>query len=265
MDTKWIRNLVPYLLTVVSLVGVGATAYFAAKEAPKAAEEMEREQRIKGQTPLSKTEQAKVIVKTHPKTAASIAVTGAGVIGMHILCLQNARAYSALAAYLVTFSQAVDDASTDLFGERGHHALCSAVQNRIHDEEVGNPPWDELQTFYYEPLGKFFESTMCEVTRAEYHINRNLAIKSEVTLNEFLGFLHQEPVKKGELYGWDLYDGEAFYGYTWIDFEHNYITDEEGNVVCEIKTPFDCHPLGQCLEDIYDPIEQAKEEFKHDL
>lgn len=84
---------------------------------------------------------------------------------------------------------------------------------------------------------------MEEVVQAEYHINRNLALCGEVTLNEFLSFLRLDAVEEGNLIGWDCYIGETQYGYRWIDFDHRHYVTDDGLMVCSIDTPFAPHSL----------------------
>ena len=78
---------------------------------------------------------------------------------------------------------------------------------------------------------------------SDYYINRNLVLRGEVTLNEFLSFLGLEAVEEGDMIGWDCYIGEAQYGYRWIDFNHRHYVTDDGLTVCSIDTPFAPHSL----------------------
>ncbi|MEG2624359.1 MAG: DUF6353 family protein, partial [Clostridia bacterium] len=128
-----------------------------------------------------------------------------------------------------------------LFGVEGDRMVEKAIEQDEKNIEEDRPPWDEMQIFYFEPYGKFFDRTMEQVFQAEYHINRNLMLKGGVTINEFLDFLELGHIEGGDQVGWNLYDGEVFYGYSWIDFVHRYYTTDDGLVVCAIDTPFPPH------------------------
>lgn len=92
-----------------------------------------------------------------------------------------------------------------------------AREHYIGEDE---PSDDDLLLFYDEWSNRYFWKTFEEVREAEYHINRNLALRGDVELNEFYGFLGLEPTAFGTEVGWSLEAGAQWYGYSWIDFEH---------------------------------------------
>ena len=68
---------------------------------------------------------------------------------------------------------------------------------------------------------------MREVMDAEYHLNRNLALRDYASLNEFYEFLGLPPTTDGEKLGWNLYIGPEIYGYSWVDFYHELCDDTD--------------------------------------
>lgn len=235
----------PTILTLLGVGGVVATAVLTARAVPKA------EQRRKDAEEESKSELTVVeIVKAEAPAYAPAAMVGIGTIvcifGANMLNRrQQASLASAYALMERTFHQYKDKVKA-IFGEEGNHIVECAMEEENREIEEEQPPWDEVQTFYFEPYGKFFERTMEQVFQAEYHLNRNFRLAGKVTVNDFLDFLGLEHVSTGDEFGWNDYDGEVFYGYQWIDFSHRYILTDDGLTVCCIDTPFPPH-MGETL------------------
>ena len=82
---------------------------------------------------------------------------------------------------------------------------------------------DDKVVFYEELSG---ESIVCyerEIMDAEYHLNRNFALRGYAALNEFYEFLGLPKTDYGDAVGWSM-----SYGYSWIDFEHRLINRDDG-------------------------------------
>lgn len=132
-----------------------------------------------------------------------------------------------------------------LCGKETDYSVEKAVAEEQRAKDEGLPGFTETQTFYFEPYGKFFESTMENVMQAEYHLNRNFILQGYVSVNDFLDFLKLEHTASGDKDGWEEFAGEAFYGYRWVDFKHRHYTTDDGLSVCAIETPFYCHNLNE--------------------
>lgn len=59
-----------------------------------------------------------------------------------------------------------------------------------------------------------FRKAVVDVVVAIYHINRNLVLKGDVTINDLYSFLGLPPTVYGEEHGWVIWD-ELY----WIDFQ----------------------------------------------
>lgn len=237
----WLKKASPTILTILGAVGTVATTVVAVKATPDALARKDAAQREKGGKKLTILE----IAKTEAPAYIPAAAIGVGTIGCIFGAnLLNQRQQASLAsayAFLDQTYRKYRGKVKSLFGEAGDHMVEKAVEQAEKDIEDDRPPWDEVQTFYFEPYGQFFERTKEQVFQAEYHINRNLMLKGSVTVNEFLDFLDLEHITGGDSVGWNLYDGEAFYGYQWIDFNHRYFMTDDGFSVCAIDTPFGPH------------------------
>lgn len=106
-----------------------------------------------------------------------------------------------------------------------------------------------LDRTFKEYRGECFERTMTQVIQAEYHFNRNFALRGEACLNEFYDFLGLPHIDGGDAIGWDIAFGDEFYGYQWIDFEHESFTLEDGMECTLINYPFPPTRLTVSTED----------------
>jgi hypothetical protein len=75
---------------------------------------------------------------------------------------------------------------------------------------------------------------MPEVINAEYHINRNLQLRGNVTLNEFYDFLGIDKIAEYEGVGWDLSDMMED-NIMWLDFDNRMTKMEDGMECCVIS------------------------------
>ena len=101
-------------------------------------------------------------------------------------------------------------------------------------------PEDGMQLFYDEFSGRYFESTIENVLRAEYNINRDLEMQEWAILNDFYDYLGLVPLEGGDRLGWSKDGNQSEYWQTWIDFKNDKITLDDGLEVT-IITMF-CEP-----------------------
>lgn len=232
--TQWIKRHSPTLLATVGAIGTVLTAVLSAKATPGALMAVYQAEGNTGE---------KLTVREKMKAAAPHYIPAAIAGVSTIACIFGGNAISRqmqttlLSAYTLLDSayKEYQDQVTKIVGPQANRIVEKAMT-----EYKENPHYalDEPQTFYEEHYGKFFERTMEDVLKAEYNINRNLVLKSSVTLNEFYDFLGLEHVATGDDLGWNQYDGEVYWGYQWIDFTHHYKEMDDGLTVCIIDMPF---------------------------
>lgn len=98
----------------------------------------------------------------------------------------------------------------------------------------------EVLLFYEELSGRYFNATMEQVKDAEYHFNRNLALRDYAVLNEFYNFLGLEEVEFADAIGWSTW-AEGTYGYKWVDFCHDKVIMVDGLECYILSYPFAPH------------------------
>ena len=138
-------------------------------------------------------------------------------------------------------------------------AALKMTQERRADEANGGVPWTEVRTFYIDGQPELFERTMEQVWKAEFEANRKFIQEGCVTLNDFYRLLGLPEIPEGDKRGWESYIGEAYYGYTWIDFAHEDYTLQSELVVTEIRMVCDPHPLTE--EEASAEIDEAIKEL----
>lgn len=261
--TNWLKKNASTIFTCFGAAGVVATVVLAIRATPHAEFNISSAQLGKGKemlrdhrdAELTRSENGKYILpeltvmetiqccwKEYIPTVAVGLGSLACIFGANVLDRKRqasmASAYTALASAFEGYRNKVES----LCGPGTDDAINKAVIQEKKDIEDNRPPWDTIQTFYIEGQPTFFERTMEQVMWAEYHLNRNFILKQSVTLNELFDFLDLPHTEVG-CTGWDQYDGEATYGYKWIDFDHRYYTTDDGMLVCAIDMPFAPHPF----------------------
>lgn len=239
MENNWLKRNGSTLLTIASGIGFITTLYFAIRNTPKAIERKEEAEKENPDHELTTIEIVKAEIPEYIPTIISGVGTLACMIGSNVLSRkQQANLTTALIALQQTFDT-YKDRVDDICGKGTSRFVEKSVEE-TDDDSV--PPWDEKQTFYISEYGKFFDTTLEKVYEAEYHLNRNFALRGYTTINEFFDFLGLEHVENGDDTGWSDYIGETVYGYKWIDFRHRYYRQND-MLICEISFDFAPHDM----------------------
>lgn len=249
---KALKHHAPTILTVISAAGVIATAVVAVKETPKAIKLLEEAKEEKGEE-LTKLETVKVAAPIYIPAALIGVSTIACIFGSNVLNKrQQATLVSAYALVDQTYKEYTNKVK-ELYGEEADKKVREEIKidKRNRDISAYAPGVTNVDLsgddclFYNESYGGYFQATMTEVLNAEYHLNRNLQLKSFVSVDEFFQFLGLNcsdyiSLDCGELLGWaidDFYDSGLM---PWIDFNHRKV-ELDGGMVCYI------------IEPVYDP------------
>ena len=203
------------ILTIASCVGVAASIVLTHRNTIKAMENAEDEKKWKYYIPtiLSGTFTIVTIILNHKITNDELKA----------LLATSATSFATLSKYRKKVKEIA-----------GEDAYITIEKELAKDEEKGilnvNPSiWrQDITCAYVEPIEKgktlfyesqtntWFRSSMSAVMSAIYHTNRNFALKSYISLNEYLSFLGIESDDYTDI-GWsyDLYED----GIYWIDFD----------------------------------------------
>ena len=231
----FIKKNVATILTGIGTAGVVITAVSAIKATPKALYSIEEAEKEKGDK-LSNKE--KIITTTHiylPTIIIGVS-TIACILGANILNKkQQASLISAYALLQKSYTEYRDKVN-EMYGDDA--AVDKEMAKDIYRDTKPEVSSEEKSLFYDMFSKRYFESNKVDVISAEYHFNRNFTLRGYATLNELYDFLGIDKIKGGDTIGWSIDAGMAFYGYSWVDFEHDFITTDAGMEVCLISMPF---------------------------
>lgn len=223
----------PAILSILGSVGVVTTTAIAIKKAPKATEKISDLEKKKGGK-LSIFETTLAVAPDYaPVLASGIASIAC------ILCANslNEKKQSNLASAYILSSNTFNEYRKTLIclhGEEADEEVINEIVRRRADLCVLDLELSEDKLLFYEPISNtMFARCEREVMDAEYHLNRNFALRGCASLNEFYQFLGLPETEEGEAIGWSMSSGIS-----WVDFEHSPKTKEDGTVYYVINTVF---------------------------
>lgn len=242
------------ILTCIGAVGVIATAVAAAKATPKALKRLEQAEENKGEK-LTKAETVLVATPSYIPSVVMGVSTIACIFGANVL---NKRQQAAIASAYALIDRTYKDYRNkvkELYGEETDNQIRDAIAvDKIKEIDVYTPGCGSLdiysgekRLFYEEHYGGYFESTIEAVQNAEYHFNRNFALRGFANLNEFYEFLGLEPTEEGGSLGWSAWQLQESGLVPWVDFSHRDVVVADDGLKC-------------CFIDIINPPELGYEE-----
>lgn len=229
------------ILTCIGAIGVIGTSVMAVKATPKALKLIGEATDEKGEE-LTKLEIVRVAAPAYIPSVVIGIGTISCIFGANVL---NKQKQAAITSAYMLVDRAYKDYRNkvkELLGEETDIQIREAIAKDKRDEDItgfvpglGSLGGDgEKYLFYEENRGKYFEATMSDVLNAEYHLNRNFALRGFATLNEFYSFLGMEPTEFGEVLGWEFERLSNDYDAFWIDFGHRVATVAEDGLKCYV-------------------------------
>lgn len=221
----FIKRNAPTILTYVGSAGVIGTAALAVKATPKALKLIEQAKEEKGEE-LTKFETVNVAAPVYIPAAITGVATITCIFGANAL---NKRKQAALVSAYVLLDNSYKEYKKkveELYGEEADLHVTREIA-KDHYEEDDIQVDDGKLLFYDDFSSRYFESTMADVIQAEYEINKRLNEDNEANVNDFYEMLGLPAKAYDDEVGWSLELGSAWYGYSWIDFEHEKVVMED--------------------------------------
>ena len=251
------------ILTALSLVGLGVTAYTSYKAGEKDICTYE-EYSINPDTDRKSLTRDLVINKI-PMICAAGSTAGLILFNHRY----NAKEKAAMLAGLSVMSNALSDFQQqvcDRYSAQDMHEITKEVYDRnpnlvqvVDSLEYVNfgclaSESIDLKDGYLFFMSKevtgtediWFRSTMLAVTAAEYYTNRNYVMNGEAYLSDFLGFLGLAVDDIYDRIGWrqSVFDDDVW----WLDFNHNHV-GERGSEEAFYEIIFSARPSDLCIEE----------------
>lgn len=231
MNTKMLipklKRASPTILTILGAAGVVGTAVLAVKATPKAMNLCYEvwDEREEGQEPTV-LDYAKVGWKAYIPAASVGLATIVCIIGANGL---NRKQQAAITSAYILLDNAYKEYQKkvkELYGDEADSSIRREIVKEQY--EPHEAPSDGRILYFDFFSGRYLERSPEEVMDAEYHMNREFIHKDYITLNEWYKLLGMDPVDFGDVLGWSIGAGECYYGYQWIDFEHELQVMEDG-------------------------------------
>jgi len=229
---RWIRKNSSTLLTIASSVGTIVSVGLAIKETPKVIDKLEAAKKIKG-SELTIKEKAKIAAPHYIPLAAACASTITCNVSNLVITQSKQKALTG--AYILadnTYKQYRNKVK-EIYGEEADEKICDSIAQDQYTKCIFDVH-PEKMLFYDEFSKRFFYKTLADVQWAEHHLNRNFWIRGWAPLNEYYDLLEIAKIPEGNDLNWDLVIGDAYYGYSSIDFVYSLKELEDGTKYYEI-------------------------------
>lgn len=240
-----LRRLSPAILTTLGILGVVGTAATAVKATPKALKLIKiRKEELKTDK-LEPIELVRVSWKCYIPSALIGAGTVACIVGIGAIDRRNQAALTSAYAMLNESYKQYRQAAKKVYGNDADNKIHAemAKDAMVHTSDWGYQVYNmdmdsdsEKLLFYDLTTKRYFTTTMAAVLNAEYHINRNLALRGECSLNEWLSFLGLDDVENGDEMGWDINKMVEEMDSYWLDFDNQKTLLEDGLECITIDT-----------------------------
>lgn len=240
--SKFLKKNLPTILSYVASAGVVLTAIASSNSAIKAQKEDTLLGKAKCYIPttfIAAATIASILKADHLNRKSKAALIAAcGVLGDRLQRQRAATdevfgegAYDKVQEHIVKSECKQQDIwTTDVLGN-----VADIVPNGMVDPEV-------TRTFYEPTSHRYFESTLSKVIQAEYHLNRDICLGREITLNDYYDFLGLDRTTGGDDLGWDFFD--TYCDFYWLDFNHKVVKLDDGMEVIWIEPQLEpVHPV----------------------
>ena len=229
---QFIKRNSSTILTCIGGIGVVATSVLTAKVTPKGSLLLKQAEEDKGDK-LTKMETVRVAAPVYIPAILVGASTIACIFGANTLSKRQQASMISAYALLENSYKEYKRKVKDVYGEEAEkNVLVEIAKDRYEDDFERD---ENKQLFYDEFSGRYFESTIENVRRAECELNRLLAVEFVVSLNKFYDLLGIERTDYGDYLGWSSYELVECFCYSWVDFEHTPVTLDDG-LECTIIT-----------------------------
>ena len=247
---SYLKQSSPAILTCLGAIGVVTTSVLAVKATPKACQLLENERYERSYKTdkdsqyyqdLMPLEVVQLTWKCYIPAALVGLSTIACIFGANVLNKRNQASLVSAYAMLSESYQQYRRAANTVYGEDANSKIKAQMAKDTYVSADGYSVYsadmdpESERILCYDLFSKrYFTSTMAAVLNAQYHVNRNLCLRGDTTINEFYEFLGIDKIDCGDEIGWfidELMDG----GIMWLDFDNCCTKMDDGMECCVIS------------------------------
>lgn len=234
-----LKRASPTILSCLGVIGVVATAVMAVKATPRALKicgDLQLDHFEKGEEEPTNLDYVKAAWKPYIPSVAIGLGTIVCILGANGL---NRKQQAAITSAYIFLNNAYREYKEKVKEVYGEDADCEVRKKVAKENYSGDTEVSDGKLLFYDELScRYFERTMAEVLDAEYHTNREFILEGDVKLNKFYELLGLPLTELGEVVGWNSDSAAAFFGYQWIEFEHDLVTMDDGLECYILHLPF---------------------------
>ena len=207
----FVANHGPEIATALSVAASINTAVLASKASVKASEEIKT---VEAEVGTLENPKARLIFRARLvwRTYIPTIISGAGTITLIIASNRlSAKRQAALASvlastqgYLSNYKETIKEVLDDETAAKVKETVAQKTVDKSDAKAAKAVIFNDGDTLIFEPLsGRYFRSSMNDVTAAVNRANVSCIQNFSVTLNEFFSELGLEDVGIGEMVGWN--------------------------------------------------------------
>jgi hypothetical protein len=207
----------------------------AVRATPKALRLLEEAEREKGEE-LTKLESVRIAGPAYIPSILVGVSTIACIFSANMLNQRKQAALTSAYALLDSSYREYKNKVEELYGEGANKEVRTEIaKDKYEDADITVS--DDKRLFYDEFSGRYFESTLADVLRAEYAINKQIAEWGSAYLNDYYEMLDIPTTDYGDHVGWSSCGLYEMYWHQWLDFGHDKLVLADG-LECTIITFF---------------------------
>lgn len=220
------------ILTTIGGIGVITTTVLAVTATPKAIKLLNEAEEEKGEK-LTKIETVKIAGPSYIPTAVSGVATIACIFGANALNKRQQAALMSAYALIDNSYKEYRRKVIELYGQDADDVVKTEIASDKYEDDLSVDEGKEL--FFDSYSGRYFESTIEEVRKAECALNREITVGGYACINELYDMLGMPHIDGGRTIGWASFVDYEMLGYSWVDFLLNKTLIDD-DIECTILT-----------------------------
>lgn len=204
--SKVVADNAPAILTAAAVVGVATTTIFAVKATPKALGLIEAAEEEASEE-LTNSQKIKVVLPCYIPALGMGAATMACIVAASTTSMKrNAALVSAYTLSENAFKEYQNKIVEKIGDKKEKEARDEVAADRVKNNPMPNNVIfaGEGKVLCYELLtGRYFESTVEDLRRAENNINKQIINEMYASQNDFYREIGLTPTKMGDELGWN--------------------------------------------------------------